>query len=447
LKDSDTINTLSGKGGIAMNLELESVDIKDVRFANKTTIKDGILFINKGELQELLQKDRRFSSVDIDLAHPGESCRIVSVFDVVEPRAKVIGTGQNFPGILGKMETAGKGRTKVLRGASVITIDYTANQREPIPVFQSRIIDMVGPGVDLGLYGGLQNIVLLCTPASDVVRYDYWHALRLAGLKAAVYLAEAAQSIPADSIRAYHLESLAQNSKGLEQLPRIAYIYQVYGLQHSAGDKPLYEPIFYGDNVNKLLPTIVHPNEILDGGIVRGYAYGGFTETYDIQNHPIVLELYNRHGIDLCFAGIVLTVGQSTEPERERSVAIATKLVKHVLAADGVIITRLGGGATNVDLAQTAELCEQFGVKTVICNSINRSTADESLVFNSPAVDAIVGIGNLSSSVNLPSVDKLIGKPLMFGDKQANDSITISPNMVDGVMNAIGASKIRIREF
>ena len=33
-----------------MNLELESVDIKDVRFANKTTIKDGILFINKGEL-------------------------------------------------------------------------------------------------------------------------------------------------------------------------------------------------------------------------------------------------------------------------------------------------------------------------------------------------------------------------------------------------------------
>jgi sarcosine reductase len=430
-----------------MNLELESVDIKDVRFAGKTAIDKGILFINKRELQEILQKDRRFGSVDIDLAHPGESCRIVSVFDVVEPRAKVIGTGQNFPGVLGKMETAGKGRTRVLRGASVVTIDYTSNEKERIPVYQSRIIDMVGPGVDLGLFGRLQNIVLLCTPARDISRYDYWHALRLAGLKAAVYLAEASQSIPADSVKAYYLESLAQNSKGLEHLPRIAYIYQFFGLQHSSGDKPLYEPIFYGDNVNKLLPTIVHPNEILDGGLVRGYAYGGAAETYDIQNHPIVLELYNRHGIDLCFAGVVLTVGQATEPERDRSVAIAAKLVKHVLAADGVIITRLGGGATNVDLAQTAGLCEQLGVKTVICNSILGATSDESLVFNSPAVDAIVGIGSLASPVNLPSVDKLIGKPLQFGDKQANDSITISIHLINGAMNAIGASKIRTREF
>jgi glycine reductase complex component B subunit alpha and beta len=430
-----------------MNLDLESVDIKDVRFADKTTIDNGILFINKGELQELLKKDRRFSGVDIDLAHPGDSCRIISVFDVIEPRAKVAGTGQNFPGILGKMETAGNGRTRVLRGASVVLIDYTANQTERVPVYQSRIIDMVGPGVDLGLYGRLQNVVLLCTPAGDVARFDYWHALRLAGLKAAVYLAEAAQSKPADSVKAYHLESLAQNSEGLEKLPRIAYIYQLYGLQHSSGEKPLHEPIFYGDNVNKLLPTIVHPNEILDGGIVRGYAYGGFTETYDIQNHPIVLELYNRHGSDLCFAGVVLTVGQATEPERERTVAISAKLVKHVLAADGVIITRLGGGATNVDLAQTAELCEHLGVKTVICNSITGATSDESLVFSSPAVDAIVGIGSLSSSVKLAKVDKLIGKPLPFGDKQANDNITVSFNIVNGAMNAIGASKMRIREL
>ncbi len=430
-----------------MNLELESVDIKDVRFADQTSIHNGILDINKRELQELLQKDKRFGSVDIDLAHPGDSCRIVSVFDVVEPRAKVIGTGQNFPGILSKMETAGRGRTRVLRGAAVVITDYTANQKESIPVYQSRIIDMVGPGVEIGLYGKLQNIVLLCTPADSVARYDYWHALRLAGLKAAVYLAEASQNIPADTVRAYHLDSLAQTSKGLERLPRIAYIYQFYGLQHSSGEKPLFEPIYYGDNVNKMLPAIIHPNEILDGGIIRGYAYGGMTETYDIQNHPIVLDLYHRHGIDLCFAGVVLTVGQSTEPERERSVNIAAKLVKDVLAADGVIITRLGGGATNVDLGQTADLCEKLGVKTVVCNVFSGTSAEEALVFNSPNVDAIVGFSSPRSSISLPQVDRLIGKPLQFGDKQANESITISSNLIDGAMNAIGASKIRMREY
>jgi hypothetical protein len=75
------------------------------------------------------------------------------------------------------------------------------------------------------------------------------------------------------------------------------------------------------------------------------------------------------------------------------------------------------------------------------------ATADESLVFNSPAVDAIVAMGALSSSVILPRVDKLIGKPLQFDNKQANDSITIPFNTVDGAMNAIGASKMRIREF
>jgi glycine reductase complex component B subunit alpha and beta len=430
-----------------MNLVLESVDIKDVRFAGKTTVDNGVLSINKGELQKLLQKDKRFSSVDIDLAHPGDSCRIISVFDVIEPRAKVDSVGQNFPGILGKAEIAGTGRTRVLRGASVVLIDYTANQAERVPVYQSRIIDMVGPGVEAGLYGKLQNIVLLCTPAGEVTRFDYWHALRLAGLKAAVYLAEAARNVPADSVKAYSLDSLAQSSKGLEHLPRIAYIYQFFGLQHSSGEKPLSEPMFYGDSAYKLLPTIVHPNEILDGGVVRGFAYGGAAETYDIQNHPIVLELYHRHGIDLCFAGVVLTVGQATEPERDRSVSIAAKLVKHVLAADGVIITRLGGGATNVDLAQTAEKCEQLGVKTVLCNNIVGATADEGLVFNSPLVDAIVAVGSLNAILNLPRVDRLIGKPLMLGDKQPQESLTMSPYRINGSQNAIGASKLRIREL
>jgi glycine reductase len=430
-----------------MNLELEIINIKDVQFAEKTAISNEVLLINRRELQELLQQDKRFSSVDIELAHPGESCRIVRVFDVVEPRAKVTGTGQNFPGVLSRMAIAGEGRTKVLRGASVITIDHTGTA--PPNSAQARIIDMVGPGVSLGFYGQLQNIVLLCPPASGIIPSDYWHALRLAGLKTAVYLAEAAQGIQADSVEAYNLESLAANSKDMEQLPRIAYIYQCYGLQHLSGDKPLHEPIFYGDNTYKLMPTIVHPNELLDGALVRGYAYGGSAETYDIQNHPIVLELYNRHGKDVCFAGVVLTVGQSTEPERERSVAIAAKLVKHVLAADGVIITRLGGGATYVDLAQTAELCEKIGVKTVACISImaNDRGTKNSLIFNSQSINAIVSMADFPVPVTLPHVDRLLGGPLNIFEKSAGDEITVPPRMIEGASNVIGASKIRVREF
>ena len=79
---------------------------------------------------------------------------------------------------------------------------------------------------------------------------------------------------------------LSEADKGLEQLPRIAYVYQIHALQQSV-EKPPDEPIFYGDNVGQLLPTILHPNEILDGAIVRGYYCMGH-QTYSIQNHPIV---------------------------------------------------------------------------------------------------------------------------------------------------------------
>ena len=51
------------------------------------------------------------STVDVELAHPGESCRILQVSDVVEPRAKTNGSGEDFPGVLGKQGTVGEGST------------------------------------------------------------------------------------------------------------------------------------------------------------------------------------------------------------------------------------------------------------------------------------------------------------------------------------------------
>ena len=39
-----------------MNLELESVDIKDVRFASKTTIVNGILYIAMAETYPLISE-------------------------------------------------------------------------------------------------------------------------------------------------------------------------------------------------------------------------------------------------------------------------------------------------------------------------------------------------------------------------------------------------------
>ena len=57
--------------------------------------------------------------LDVDLAMPGESVRIIPVKDVVEPRWKIEGKGQVFPGMLSDVETIGKGKTLKIGRAHV----------------------------------------------------------------------------------------------------------------------------------------------------------------------------------------------------------------------------------------------------------------------------------------------------------------------------------------
>ncbi len=90
-------------------------------------------------------------------------------------------------------------------------------------------------------------------------------------------------------------------NQGPKDLPRIAYIFPMHSHQHPTQQK---ETVFYGSNIQGFMPTIVHPNEILDGALM--FSYSAFT--WFAQNHPVIHELYRRHGRDLWFAGVVLTV-------------------------------------------------------------------------------------------------------------------------------------------
>ncbi len=53
-----------------MRLELNTLMIRDIQFANKTMVSDGVLHINRGEPQGLILEDPRFRLVDIELARP-----------------------------------------------------------------------------------------------------------------------------------------------------------------------------------------------------------------------------------------------------------------------------------------------------------------------------------------------------------------------------------------
>ncbi|MFC1846061.1 glycine/sarcosine/betaine reductase component B subunit [Chloroflexota bacterium] len=424
-----------------MKLQLEIHNIHNIEFSEKTEIKAGTLSINHQELQNLLQQDKRLKKVDIELAKPGESCRILQVSDVIEPRIKINGDAEDFPGALGKQGTVGAGRTCVLRGPAIIL----SNQGDPrlLPEGEDEmgnIIDMSGPGAEFSLFAKTLNIVLLPHPAETVSFDSYRLAFKLAGLKAAVYLARAGLDLEPDKLEVVELPSLIDISKSTAALPKVAYICQV----HCTSYPPITgEPILYGDNIKSLLPTIVHPNEVLDGALVNPYHNSRACQTYIFQNHPIINSLYNRHGKDLCFVGVILTVSRYTEPERERSAAMAANLAKSVLGADGAIITKASGGAPDIDAAQTAQKCEDLGVKAVLIMFDVASGIESGTVFNLPGARAIVNTGNEWELVRLPAVDRIIGRPVILPSGiSSSDELNKAINWIAGALDQEGHSKI-----
>jgi len=424
-----------------MRLEQSIHQIDTVEFGEKTEIREGVLTVNRQELEALLLQDKRLGRVEIDLTYPGDSCRILQVSDVIEPRTKANGCGNDFPGALGKQSSVGEGCTHVLRGVAVVL----SNQSDPdlLPEGEDamgNIIDMSGPGAQYSLFAKTNNVVILPYPREEVSHEQYRLALKLTGLKTAVYLAQAAKEKAPNDREIFDLPSLPKISKTMESLPKVAYIFMV----HCTSYPPMVgEPILYGDNISQLLPTPIHPNEVLDGAIVNPYHNARACQTYVIQNHPIIQALYRSHGKELCFVGVILTVSRYTEPERERSATMAANMAKSLLGADGVIITKASSGAPDIDAAQTAQACEDRGVKAVLIMFDVASGSESGTVFNLPGARDIVNTGNEWELVRLPPVKRVIGRRVVLPSGTASDGeLHKAINWIAGALDQEGHSRL-----
>lgn len=158
-----------------MKLTLEFVNIQDIQFGEVTQVKNHLLEINKEELIQYLQ-DERFKSIDIELARPGESIRIIPVKDVIEPRIKCDEEGNAFPGFLGDCEGTGEGVTKVLKGVGVVTTGKIVG-------FQEGIIDMTGPASEVCYYSSLNNVVIVAEKGKTCLRSSMRRQFAWRGLK------------------------------------------------------------------------------------------------------------------------------------------------------------------------------------------------------------------------------------------------------------------------
>ena len=419
-----------------MRLELRCIQIEDVCFGAKTSIENHVLSINRHELISLLEKEPVFERLEIELAHPGESCRIIRVLDVLEPRFRL--QGPNFPGALDGNGLVGDGQTRALKNVAVVETDQLASRSR-------NIIDMTGPAADYSPIGNTHNVVLLPYPKPGIDKNDYRLAVKKAGLKIAAYLASAAKDMTADETQTFELPPVAFN-QGPKDLPRIAYIFPMHSHQHPTQQK---ETVFYGSNIQGFMPTIVHPNEILDGALM--FSYSAFT--WFAQNHPVILELYRRHGRDLWFAGVVLTVAPVTVGEKERNAFLAARMAKETLGAAGVIATKIGGGAVDTDLMMIYTRAEEMGMKATLI--IMERYPDTGITFVPPNVNALVTPGLTRDAITLPSVDRVIGGETLHLDNSnpdntnpgieplsANQEITLWIGDLVGAISQVGASRL-----
>jgi glycine reductase len=198
------------------------------------------------------------------------------------------------------------------------------------------------------------------------------------------------------------------------------------------------EPLLYGDNCRHLLPTILHPNEVLDGAVLRSYTYLNM-ETYSIQNNGVILDLYDRHGRDLNFVGVVVYVANQLAEERQRATLMASNLVRYTLGANGAVFTKSGGGAPNVDMALIAERCEELGIKTalILWETAGPDAGDEdATLFNAPSLDAIVSIGASQLTLDLGPVERLVAPD----GANLTGPLTIPSNQLCGATDHLGAS-------
>ena len=427
-----------------MKLELATFEVKDIVFSHNAGFSNGVLYINKEELRQLVLRDSCFVDVELDVARPGEKIRIINILDVVEPRHKVSGPGTVFPGLIGPPITVGSGKNHRLKGMALIT---TGEPAPGEPVYcRDGIIDMWGIGAQYSPFSETINLVLQLkgkvdfsaeeqadlemVDVLDGSEYSQRHnlAARAAGFRVADYLASVTKGLEPEETEAYELIRVDPS------LPRVAYACMLHRNRW-----------LYGERVG-WQPTLLHPNEMMDGAVFSSFMGVSCSReaSYIYQNHSVVQDMYRRHGVDVNFVGLLLwPYGRTAVVEKERILGFGVKLLK-MLDTNGVVLTWVGEGHSGVDVMMLCQKCENAGIKTVMLNPEMALTPDDpGLVYCVPEADAIVSTGNYEMKVNLPPVDRVLGgTTLSDPELDASGSLPLSLRYIYASTSPLGYSRL-----
>ena len=409
-----------------MQLDLGSFPVSDIAFGNKTEFRDGLLTVNRDELRREILADPRVTAAEIEVAKPGESTRVIHVCDAIEPRIKTLGAGGCYPGVLGPVETVGRGRTHRLSGmAVVLSAEYPRLIESGTGAAYEAILDMSGPGA-LSPLSQTLNLVLALSLGEGHAVADYHQAVRMAGFKVSDILAQTIRAMEPIQLKQYELVPVDAG------LPKVVYIHQTL----TQLNLPTPYITWYGSYMNDWMPFWAHPNEILDGALLPG-AFGGLAvkpTSWEHVNHPLIERLYDLHGKELDFAGVIIQRTRfETFEEKQLSANQAAKLAR-LMKADGAIVTWIAAGNAFMEGMLTVKALEQEGIKSVFMTYEHggKQGAEAPLMYTVPEADAIISIGSLDRPISLPPVERVIG----------GADLNINPEASDERVDAAGEIKL-----
>ena len=393
-----------------MRLEIGNFYVKDIVFGNELSYEDGILTIEKEAALNYIRQDERITEAELYIAKPGDQIRMCPVKEAIEPRVRPDGRSA-FPGYTGDMTRAGEGVTYALKNCSVLVVGRHWGG------FQDGIIDMSGEGQKYTLFGQLMNIVLVADTNEEFEKHEQQKkndALRRAGHKLAEYIANCVKELEPEETEVFDLGAMIKRGEEVEKLPSVVYVMQPQSQMEELG----YNDLAYGWDMNRMLPTVMHPNEVLDGAIVSGsfMPVSSKWSTYDFQNCPNIKALYNEHGKTINFLGVIMSNLNVALEQKERA-ALYVAQIANTLGADGAVVAEEGYGNPDADFVGCIVALEDAGVKTVgISNECTgRDGQSQPLVTLDEKCDAIVSCGNVSELIELPPMETVLGELQALG--------------------------------
>ena len=394
---------------MAMKLTRRYYPVNDLIEGETCGYKDGVLTVNYNELLEVAKPyTKAIKKIWFEVCRPGENARIIHVLDTIQcmykkERPENWGGGE-YPGVINYPYTVGEGVTHLLEGLSLMqcgALPWDESASSGLLYSRDAIIQNTGFYSHYTPFSQTINLIMNYEVEENKSSEEYDTDIRNSSVAVAAYLAELTSGTEPGR------EEVFDNTP-VDGLPNVAFVWQCQNQGVYANT------LLYGQPIYDIVPTLLEPNEMLDGCVVGGnIAWPAFkVPTYVHVNHPILMELYKRHGVDLNFSGVILC--RSHNPSnwhKDRCSQLCAKIASQ-LGCEGIVMAWEGGGNAAIDGMLTIQNGERRGIKGVLTTfefGGKDGTEGQLLVDSVPDADAIVSAGSWERDVRLEAVGKVYG--------------------------------------